>query len=221
MKKYKILISLFVLLMCGFTSSIGDGDMNTSADEIDVGYSVDSLDSFFSGRCVNDVVLRRNRGEPISFDEVMKQYSVVRTRYDDRLDLPFSRHQPLYSIIRVKEGGYYYLFWVVSIQNETASTVLGFYAYISNTTTVEISMLEKGADISSLCTITPYTELSILQSNGSYCYIYLDAENLIEIECIFDNSKTPPSYRIVEAKLQSRKSSPSFFALLQDCDLPN
>lgn len=220
MKEYIWALCLAMLLLCNCTSTIGDELVVTLPKEIKDDYPILSLDMFFSGQSVNDIILCREKGEPISIDKVERQYPALLTRYKDNLGFPFQQHQPLYSILRVSEGGYYYLFWVKSFQNGISTTVLGFFAYINWTNTVDAKRIEGMEAIRDVLTVNPYLQINTSMSSQTSCYIFSDAANIVEIECIIENSVNPSYYRIKEVKLKPRKESSSYFALLEDYDLP-
>lgn len=132
-----------------------------------------------------------------------------------------------YSIYKVSEGGYFYVFWIQSFTSSLTSDSDNIYVYF----TTYISSLKKAGDFDSLqegfstvedvAKIDPAFELMFILSSKTSSYSLLDDGNIMEICYTWNDSLVSRNNLIVENKeVISKKKCPAKLASILSKDLP-
>ena len=137
-------------------------------------YDLDELKSFFMGSNENEEIMFEVNSKMLTFSEVNRRYPVEVLRTGG------------YSVYKVSQGGYFYVFWVSqSIGNtQNSEPSVYFSAYLSSDVFMNsfdslIPMINTAEDVKK---IDPNFELSFLISHGIFSYSYLNEQNLLEVE---------------------------------------
>lgn len=206
MNKAIILLLIICLLFVHSCSSIIRDENNTThtnesttncADEfkfsdaplgelLTVSYDINELDSFFIPRSYNEMLIRDDNDtdkELLTIYEVNESFPVEVLREGE------------YSVYKVKQGGYYYVFWIFSTGNTSSITideeslknfhrVVGNVLYISSDKTVDdiSTKISSGDTLLELHKLDKYVFLNVLLSHGQYAYSFVDKDTVIEFK---------------------------------------
>jgi len=222
------LIISILLLLSACENDKGDSTMNkvfyknyVMDDDISLEksitkeYDLNELKSFFHDRHMNESIGGRANDLTLGFDEVNHKYpiEVVRTKG--------------YSVYRVKQGGYYYVFWIrpltLDVSPLDCEPVVYFSAYLCSN--VESNMFDSiipgESTAEDVKKIDPFFELSSLMSSGFYSYSYIDKETILQIEYAYqENIDGYDDLIVKEKKLVSREAVPTKYGNILSSDLP-
>ena len=100
------------------------------------------------------------------------------------IDFIRQNENSFYSMYKVKEGGIYYVFWSVNLENVVAlqSVYINKLKTESDFDSIEIGR----STCEDVFKIDPATELVLILSNGTYSYNRLENNQLLEIEYSFE-----------------------------------
>ena len=143
-------------------------------DVLTSAYDLYELRAFFENRCSNSRI--ENTGETMYFDEVNERYPVAVIRPQG------------YSVYKVSQGGYFYVFWVKSVDIEEGERkyrpVVYFAAYLSSRLESEkFESIEVGK--STACDVREIdteAEFNFLLSHGIYSYSFLNENEIMQIK---------------------------------------
>lgn len=188
-------------------------------------YNLDEIDSFFQlYYTVRDSVLtEKSSKQTLMFYDVDQHFPIEVLR------------NGMYSVYRIKEGGYYYVFWYPPLwqgipQREPDAPLqdilaVELTAYIpSCDRQLDFSTARWGSGtLEDVRTIDPYFEFDIKRSSGPTTYSYLNSHEVLEIR--YKQSQEIESYSqlvIMEKRIIDRQSAGGktcFSSILQE-DLP-
>ena len=178
-------------------------------------YDLEDLKAFFEGHSHADSFL--------GISKPTLYYSQVNERYP--IEITRSRN---YSVYRVKQGGYFYVFWVQCYPNnnwqETPELAVDFCTYITPEKSLDFSDFESlvcgKSTAEDVKKIDPYFQLSFLSSSGVFSYSFLDGENVLEIEySLHENIYGYQDLIVKGMTVVRRDCSPRYGMILSD-DLP-
>ena len=141
-------------------------------------YDLEELKVFFEGRAANERIVFDIDSEPLLSSEVEQAYPIEAHRNIDRA--------LCYSVYKVRQGGYYYVFWsrMMSAEGEMQDTLSAYFtSYIFKPKNQSL-FVDIKADISTAAdvkAIDPYMELDFLGSSGTHSYSLLDADHVLKI----------------------------------------
>lgn len=222
---FTVLVTVMAFCMCisscakaekksGNTSDLSsENDVVSLEDVLTIQYDIQDLVEFFENHNLDEGTLFGNQTVPLCFSDVDKVFPVEIIRPEG------------YSVYKVVQGGYYYVFWVDSFSENTNRLNHDCFVYSTaylptRSSKVQINSIQAGKSTANeVKKLDPYMEINLLVSKGVYSYSYLDEENLIEIEYKhqkdISNSKDLIVHRIT---IVARESVPSRYSavLLQD-----
>ncbi len=186
-------------------------------DVLTKSYDLKELLSFFSIYSINETIGKASYedADPLLFSEVDQYYPVEVFRSKG------------YTVYKVKQGGYFYVFWVMPIINNSskheAEPTVYFSAYIrSNKSYSDFEFLQNGhRTAKDLEAIDPYFELSFLMSNGIFSYSFLNDETILQVEYSLDGEYKDYESLIVKRIIEMpRQQSPSVYSSILSIDIP-
>ena len=199
---------------------MGSNEVNNDIpidEELKNSYDINELEQFFKSRTLNESRYNNSiKGTDIlSFDEVEERFLVEVLRDND------------YSVFKVDQGGYYYVFWIPAIDNvlivdtinsQDVRLVVNSTLYIpsNNKRGGIFEKVSKGDSLSDLHLVDPYVYLNNLLSTGIYAYSFVDKETVIEYKCTYENGE----YVVNTKKEIPIGSSASAFRTIRKSDYP-
>lgn len=233
MKKYTYICSfvlicvvLFLFTSCGSEQDKRDmddmsyekyemDDMKTLEDNITREYNLNELRAFFEGSNENERIGFGITAPALTFSEVNDKFLVEILRTGG------------YSVYKVSQGGYFYVFWVESFAEETEpsnGTLSAYFsAYLSSDRSLNLfdSLTPGISTANDVQKIDPSFELSFLRSSGIFSYSYINDETILEIEYTFQGDISGYDDLIVkELRIVARDSAPTRYSALLSSDLP-
>lgn len=228
-KKIRLLFLTYVVavLLCSCVHKVGESNLgnlyskNVTDEPLDscltVKYDIDDLRSFFENRASNESIGFGKTEAPLLFSEVNGSFPVEVVRSNG------------YSVYKVSQGGYYYVFWVEPFENgheveqsENEPSVY-FSAYIfADLSDESFKSLTPGVSTAEdVKRIDPSFELSFLLSSGVFSYSYINDETVMRIEYKSDEGINDYNGLVVkEISVIPRKSAPSRYSSILSDDLP-
>ena len=132
-----------------------------------------------------------------------------------------------YSVYRVSQGGYFYVFWIkpftIGTRQSNSEPSVYFSAYLSSDTSPDLfdSLTPGISTAADVQRIDPSFELSFLNSNGIFSYSYLNDETILQIEYAYQENIDGYDDLIVKEKMiVARDSAPTRYSALLLSDLP-
>ena len=128
-----------------------------------------------------------------------------------------------YSVYKVIEGGYFYVFWAMPINRNAEPSVYLTSYLVGNRDSSLFDGLDVGIHtVQDVEVIDPSLEIQYLMSRGIFSYSYLDQDNLFQIEYTRD-LPDPDSERLTIAGMTivKRSLAPSIYRIILSDDLPN
>lgn len=190
-------------------------DMQSLDDGLSKSYSLSELLSFFKTRDINKASNKENDANSLLFSEVNARYPVEVFRSNG------------YCVYKVEEGGYFYVFWVMSINNTSPQQIsepaVYFSAYIpSNKSISDFEALQIGHNTAKdIEAIDPYFELCLLMSNGIFSYSFLNGETILQVEYDLNGEYDGcESLTIKSITTVPRQNSSSKYSIILEKDLP-
>ncbi len=101
---------LYCCILLFISTAIGEPAPSTP-HEICTSYSLAELYGYFTGHSINDRYKDEKPGILYEYQEINSRFPIELTRYCEIYINSDFINAPVYSVYRVKEGGYYYLFW--------------------------------------------------------------------------------------------------------------
>lgn len=188
--------------------------VNDSADldtALTAQYDIDDLRAFFNHSNINE----GNALNSLSYNDVNQEFPIEVTRAKG------------YSVYSVKQGGYFYVFWVGSYPDypdlENYEPSVYFTAYLSSSRSSDLfDSLKAGESCAEdVRTIDPYVELNFLLSSGTFSYSYLNDEMLFQIEYARQGEPNRNGDLIIkEMEVIPREFSFSRYSTILPKDLP-
>jgi len=225
--KISLMIPLFIFLLV--ITSCEDNDMSemfyngykyddevTLQNGITVEYDIDDLTSFFVGRNSNEIIGFGMETSSLTFNEVNNRFPVQIIR------------STKYTVYKVKQGGYFYVFWNVPYDmdkdEEFGEPIVFFSTYLSSEKSIYsfeslIPLVSSAKDVKK---IDSSFELSFLMSNGIYSYSYLNDENLMRIK--YKRQANINGYEdliVEEMTIIPRSDAPCRISLILKSDIPD
>lgn len=178
-------------------------------------YDLNELRSFFKGSNANESIGFGSTISALTFSEVNNRYPVEILRTGG------------YSVYRVSQGGYFYVFWIKPFATGTSQSnsepSVYFSAYLSSDISPDLfdSLTPGISTAEDVQRIDPSFELSFLNSNGIFSYSYINDETILQIEYAYQENIDGYDDLIVKEKMiVARDSAPTRYSALLLSDLP-
>ena len=231
MKKYMyiclfcvLFVMTIVLISCGkkdkgmnevFFKEFLMDDVKTLENSLTKEYDIKELRLFFEGSNINENAGLTSTTSRLLFSEVNRRYPVEILRTGG------------YSVYRVSQGGYFYVFWVKTFATDADQSniepAVYFTAYLSSDTSLKLfdSLTLGSSTAEDVKRIDSSFELCFLMSNGIFSYSFINDETLLEIEYECKENIDGYDDLVVKGKsIISRDSAPSRYSLILTIDLP-
>lgn len=177
-------------------------------------YSLKELETFFANTSLHEegVFGTADDTRNLTMREVHRSYPIACLRKNG------------YSVYKVKEGGYFYVFWCSSTAPDgTVDDVVYFTAHLSALKKADdFDAIEAGVSTAEdVCRIDPTCEFLFQLSSRTPSYSLLDDGTVMEICYSFAGELHSKKDMIVESKrIVSRDGCPSRLASVNPADLP-
>lgn len=177
-------------------------------------YDLNELRTFFNNSNINENVCSDSTVSVLKYSDVSNMFPIEIMRTDG------------YSVYKVAQGGYYYVFWIDSLTKNTSSPpeqYVYFSAYLSSDVDSSIfdSLVPGISTATDVQKIDPWFELSFLRSSGIFSYSYLNDKTIMQIEYEYQENIDGYDDLIVKEKMiVSRNSTPTRYATILSNDLP-
>ena len=233
MKKYMciclfIVSCVVILLFASCGNKKDESDMNdiffneyvmddiiTLESNLTKEYDLNELRSFFKGSNANESIGFGSTVSALRFSEVNYRYPVEILRTGG------------YSVYRVSQGGYFYVFWIKPFATGTSQSnsepSVYFSAYLASDISPDLfdSLTPGISTAKDVQRIDPSFELSFLNSNGIFSYSYINDEIILQIEYAYKENIDGYDDLIVKEKIiVARDSAPTRYSALLLSDLP-
>lgn len=183
-------------------------------EKLTTSYDIEVLDNFFKNCQCNVNVGFEGRTETLYFDDVNKKFPVEVIRSNG------------YSVYKVNQGGYFYVFWEECYDAETYEPLapgVYFTTYIaSNLNKDTFKNLKIGISTAQdVKEIDPYLELNLLLSNGIYSFSFLNENEIMRIKYADSQNLNEYNDLVVESiNLVSRENMSSVLSTILPMDIP-
>ena len=174
-------------------------------------YHLEDLIAYFGTGTHNKSIGYTNNTKELRITEVNQKFPVE-----------LVRESGYYSVYKVIEGGYYYIFWTAPV-NKSIEPSVSFAAYLAgNRDSSLFDGLTNGVHTAQdVEAIDPSFELQYLMSSGIYSYSFLDEETLIQIKYKRDPQVSDYHSLLIEnITLIKRNLAPSNYRMILSDDLP-
>lgn len=197
-----------------FQEFIADDSKNLD-DVLTKKYKLSELKSFFEKSNTNENIGFNVKTSNLSINEVHRQFPIEIIRTSG------------YSVYKVDEGGYFYVFWVKPLSTDlnefNNEPLVYFTTFLSET--LEDNMFDSlkigESTAQDVYLIDPSFELSFLNSNSIYSYSFLNTDAVMQISYKYQGEFDCYSDLVVENKsVISRSAAPSRFSSILQKDLP-
>ena len=194
-----------------YYASFFTNDEESLGKLLTVEYSLETLSAFFAGRYANDV----ERNGCLMWSEVNQVFPIEVVRSHG------------YSVYRVKEGGYFYVFWSRPVVNGAYSTeeepAVFFAAHLRFIRDASIfDAIKPGVSTAKdVMQMDSSAEFNFLMGRGVCSYSILNSETVVEVA--YENSPDQETYDkmiVKEIDVIERHSSPTRFSAVFTKDLP-
>ena len=218
-----IALSLFALCNKKEESNMNDvffneyimDDTKTLESALTKEYDLNELRLFFKDSRANENGVLGSAKPALMFREVDHRYPVEILRTGG------------YSVYRVRQGGYFYVFWVTPLVGDAdrsnGEPSVYFSAYLASNISPDLfdSVTPGISTAEDIRKIDPSFELSFLISNGTYSYSYLNDGSVLQIEYALQGNVDGYDDLIVKEKMiVARASAPTRYSALLSSDLP-
>ena len=218
-----IALSLFALCNKKEESNMNDvffneyimDDTKTLESALTKEYDLNELRLFFKDSRANENGVLGSAKPALMFREVDHRYPVEILRTGG------------YSVYRVRQGGYFYVFWVTPLVGDAdrsnGEPSVYFSAYLASDISPDLfdSVTPGISTAEDIRKIDPSFELSFLISNGTYSYSYLNDGSVLQIEYALQGNVDGYDDLIVKEKMiVARASAPTRYSALLSSDLP-
>lgn len=190
-------------------------DIKTLESNLTKEYDLNELISFFKGSNANESIGFGSTVSALRFSEVNYRYPVEILRTGG------------YSVYRVSQGGYFYVFWIKPFATGTSQSnsepSVYFSAYLTSDISPDLfdSLTPGISTAEDVQRIDPSFELSFLNSNGIFSYSYINDETILQIEYAYQENIDGYDDLIVKEKMiVARDSAPTRYSALLLSDLP-
>lgn len=190
-------------------------DFKSLKNALTVEYDIHDLEEFFLNASQSEYPLNKDEYRSISFTEV-----------DERFPLEVIRTQD-YSVYKVAQGGYFYVFWnrayIADVATESIEPTVYFTAYLSSARDKKIfNDLKRGVSTAEdVKAIDPSFQLNFWKSNGRYSYSYLNENKVLEIRYMDQSEMMDYEDLVVDKmKVVSRQDASTNFRAILSKDLP-
>ena len=190
-------------------------DIKTLESNLTKEYDLNELISFFKGSNANESIGFGSTVSALKFSEVNYRYPVEILRTGG------------YSVYRVSQGGYFYVFWIKPFATGTSQSnsepSVYFSAYLASDISPDLfdSLTPGISTAEDVQRIDPSFELSFLISNGIFSYSYINDETILQIEYAYQENIDGYDDLIVKEKMiVARDSAPTRYSALLLSDLP-
>lgn len=229
MKKYIyicfVVVSFIVIPLfasCGNQKDVNDMNFNEyTTDDIKAlstitkKYDLNELKAFFKGSNANENIGFESTTSTLTFSEVNLRYPVEIIRSGG------------YSVYKVSQGGYFYVFWVKSLAtltdrlNSEPSVYFSAYLPFDLPQSSFDSLTPGSSTAEDVQRIDPSFELSFLNSNGIFSYSYINDKTILQIEYTCREKIDGYDDLIVKEKtVVARNSVSSRYSAILSSDLP-
>ena len=194
---------------------IGRGNVTEDIDD-ESAYDLAELDAFFRGRGISVPELFGGPEHALCFEEVNERFPV------EIIGKGYCRY-------KVKQGGYYYVFWASRYRStekmKEVNEMVYFSAYIPSSRDVSMfESLEVGVSTAAdVAAIDPSVQINVFLSHGIHTYSYLNKESLLEIEYEYIKTGNGLEDLVVKEIVvvpRDIKNAASVFCRLKNRDLP-
>lgn len=188
-------------------------DSKTLEESLTVEYDINELEEFFKNRCENDIITYSKN--QLNIDEV-----------DKRFPLEIIRSKG-YSVYKVKQGGYFYVFWINCMDPKDPTIYyepsVYFTAYISSSLDENLfnSISPNISTAQDVYEIDPEFELNFNASSAIFSYSFLNDTSVVEV--IYYSKRKNDTYEgivVKEISIIDRESASSYFSRISSKDLP-
>ena len=183
-------------------------------DNLTKEYDLCELRCFFEGNHSNENIGFGLSTSTLTFDNVNNEYPIEIIRSHG------------YSIYKVSQGGYFYVFWTkplssnISSMNVEPSVYFSAYLFSNRSEALFDSITPQISTAEDVKQIDPYFELSFLISSGIFSYSYLNDDIILQIEYEWqENINEYHDLIVKEKKVVSRSSAMSRFSTIFPSDL--
>ena len=190
-------------------------DIKTLESNLTKEYDLNELISFFKGSNANESIGFGSTVSALKFSEVNYRYPVEILRTGG------------YSVYRVSQGGYFYVFWIKPFATGTSQSnsepSVYFSAYLASDISPDLfdSLTPGISTAEDVQRIDPSFELSFLNSNGIFSYSYINDETILQIEYAYQENIDGYDDLIVKEKMiVARDSAPTRYSAMLVSDLP-
>ena len=190
-------------------------DTKTLESALPKEYDLNELRLFFKDSRANENGVLGSAKPALMFREVDHRYPVEILRTGG------------YSVYRVRQGGYFYVFWVTPLVGDAdrsnGEPSVYFSAYLASDISPDLfdSVTPGISTAEDIRKIDPSFELSFLISNGTYSYSYLNDGSVLQIEYALQGNVDGYDDLIVKEKMiVARASAPTRYSALLSSDLP-
>lgn len=190
-------------------------DFETLESNLTKEYDLSELRTFFNGNNANESIGFGIDTSVLMFSEVNRRYPIEILRTGG------------YTVYKVRQGGYFYVFWATPFSTDPNQSnnepSVYFSAYLSSSLSSDlfdpiVPGISTAKDVKK---IDPSLELSFLSSSGIFSYSYLDDETILQIEYAKQENIGGYDDLIVKEKMVvSRDSVPSRYSAILSSDLP-
>lgn len=194
------------------------------ADLLNESYTLSALEDFFQISIFKDSKLfaldNIGRTSERSWDEVHSSFPIKCLRYNNNIH---------YSVYKVTEGGYYYVFWNVPLKKdmliepaeETNTIQVQATLYLNNLPSIQsFKALKKNRSTAEdVCSIDPFMEMNFLSSLVS-SYTRIDDNRIIEVRYTGTNLKGLDDLIVKNIYICYTNSSNAYSAAILPEDLP-
>ena len=188
--------------------------MSPTKESIKTQYPLSEVLSCIQGKSLNEhLVFPDHDSMSMSFNECSEYFDLEITRYNTKDTMP------LYSILRIEEGGYIYLFWSDTGFQSDGIIKLKFYFYSGFQ--YEQTDYVSQRTLSEVIKENPFTQFVPYMSSGIFSYSYYNKDEVLQIEYDYPSLDQEPSvYNVKSITIINRKRTISCFSQLIDQDLP-
>ena len=177
-------------------------------------YDLDELKNFFGEVHYNEEALRGEDVTILSLSEVHSRYpvEVIRTGR--------------YSVYKVKQGGYFYVFWTRLVNYPTGIEVeplVKFTTYIVSNNSVGLfrDIRVEGSTAEDVKNIDPHAEMIFSLSHAIYSYSYISDRRIMQIKYgVLGHLKDYDDLIVIEKKIIKRELSWFCYSKILSSDLP-
>lgn len=181
-------------------------------------YDISVLNAFFEGRNTSERIAGISSKSALTFADINANFPIEVIRLGDELSYD-------YSVFRVTQGGYYYVFWAAPAANDytVEELTVHFSTYIpANHEHFDLHDLVLGKSTAmDVKKLDPYFELCIFASSGFYSYSYWTNNLVLEIcYASTDDGVSYENLHVLSWRIVPRETAPSVYRMITPLDLP-